>query len=183
VNSDSEYAHGDIGFHTLVASFGDRENAHEAAKDLRDEGFHKIWIGVILGDATIKSEDDSLGAKVGRFFTGELDGVTLTDTLTRHGVSEEEAQRIQGTLEPDDVVLTVNGSNHPELAARVIGDRGGEILSGKALVYTTVEWTTAQATHLRNERLLSGNVPIIREDLFIMTYDEDDAERTHIRPT
>jgi len=204
VNSDSEYAHGDTGSNALVAAFGDRESAHEAAKDLRDEGFHKIWIGVIIGDATLKSENESIGAKVGRFFTGEMDGASLTQTLARHGVSEAEAQRIEERLEPEDVILTVNGSNHPELAARIIEDCGGDILSGESFTLSTIEWAVDDdrsgsellgyadptefargqrvddegLTRLRNERILSESVPTIREDLFVMTYDEDEVGRT-----
>jgi hypothetical protein len=204
VNSDSEYAHGDAGTSALVAAFADRESAHEAAKDLRDEGFHKIWIGVILGDETLKSENESIGAKVGRFFTGEMDGASLTQTLTRHGVSETEAQRIEDQLEPEDVILTVNGSNHPELAARIVEDCGGDILSGESFTLSTVEWEVDDdrsgsellgyadptevargqrvddegLTRLRNERLLSDSVPTIREELFVMSYDEDEVGRT-----
>jgi hypothetical protein len=206
VNSDSEYAHGEIGSSVLVAAFGDRESAHEAAKDLRDDGFHKIWIGVILGDETLKSENESFGAKVGRFFTGEMDGASLTQTLTRHGVSEAEALRVEDRLEPEDVILTVNGSNHPELAARIIEDCGGDILSGESFTSSAVDWETDDdrtgsellgyadptefargqrvddegMTRLRNERLLSESVsiPTIREDLFVMSYDEDEVGRT-----
>jgi hypothetical protein len=201
VNSDSELAHGGIDTRSLVAAFGARETAHLAAKNLRDEGFHKIWIGVTYDDSALKSEDESLGAKIVRFFSGEADGATLVDTLTRHDVPEAEALRVERQLEMNDVILTVNGSNHPELAARIIEDAGGDVLAGESFTCTTIEWTqrddrpgsellgyedpTAYArgqrvddgdlTRLRNERLLSPAVPTMREDIFIAHFDEDDA--------
>jgi hypothetical protein len=200
VNSDSELAHSGTDTRALVAAFPDRETAHLAAKNLRDDGFHKIWIGITYDDSTLKSEDESVGAKVVRFFSGEADGATLVDTLKRHGVPEAEALRVEQQLEPNDVILTVRGSNHPELAARIIEDAGGDILAGESFTFTSIEWTelddrpgsellgyedpTAYArgqrvddtdlTRLRNERLLNPTVPTMREDIFIARFDEDD---------
>jgi len=171
----------------LVTVFGGRDGAHDAAKTLRADGFQQIWIGVIRADASIESANGSGGAKTGRFIIAELDGCTLTQTLRRHGVSAPEAQRIADLLEPEDVVLTVNGSNRPELAARIVEDYGGMILSGKSFVSTNIEWTTGDRrgskllgyadptdnprTRLGNERLKSDTVPTIREDIFVMSRD------------
>ena len=204
MNSDSESARGEIAEGALVAAFGDRESAHKAAKNLRDEGFHKIWIGVISDDTTIKSDNHSIGASIGRFFSGESHGTSLTKTLTRHGVSETEAQRVERQLEPNDVILTVDGSNHPELAARIVEDSGGDVLSGESFVFTTVEWMAADErrgsellgyedpteyargqrvddaglTHLRNERLLTDTVPMLHEDIFIARFDDKEEDGT-----
>lgn len=201
MNSDSELAHNEIDLRALVAAFGDRETAHVAAKNLRDEGFHKIWIGVTYDESALKSEDDSIGAKLVRFFSGEADGSTLVETLTRHGVSEPEAQRVERHLEPNDVLLTVNGSNHPELAARIVEDAGGDVLAGESFVFTSIEWTApddrpgsellgyedptefargqrvddTDLTRLRNERLTFPAVPTLRDEIFVARFDEDDV--------
>jgi hypothetical protein len=199
MNSDSEFARGKIGERALVAAFVDRDDAHQAVKTLHEEGFHKTWIGLMRGDDTIKSENESIGAKIGRFFSGEGDGASLIHTLMRHGLSETEAQRVESEIEPDDVIVTVDGSNHPELAAQVIEDAGGDILSGESFIFTTVEWNATDnrpgsellgyqdptefargnrvddedLTRLRNERILTGSVPTLREDIFIARFDDE----------
>jgi hypothetical protein len=200
VNSDSDYAHGrNVGEQAIVAAFADRESAHVAAKRLREESFHKIWIGVTLAGTAIESEDESLGAKIGRFFSGESDGSSLTETLMRHGVTETEAQRVERQLEPDCAILTVNGDNHPELAAQIVENCDGVVLSGQSFVYANVEWTApdnrpgsellgyedptefargervddAGLTRLRDERLLT-DIPTLREDIFIARFDDEE---------
>lgn len=204
MNSDSEYARGVIGERSLVAAFGDRESAHEAAKILRQEGFHKIWIGVLQPDTgKLTSENDSVGAKIGRFFSGASDGSSLIETLLHHGVSVTEAERVEGQIEPNDVILTVDGSNHPELAAQILEDCTGDVLSGESFVFTTVDWTKTddragsvllgyqdpneyargkrvddmEVTRLRNERLITHPLPTLREEIFIARYNDDNDER------
>ena len=202
MNSDSEIARGEIAERALVAAFSNRESAHAAAKNLHEEGFHKIWLGVTSEETTIKSEDDSLPARLGRFFKGESDGKSLVQTLALHGVGGADAQRVERQLEPNEVILTVDGSNHPELAARIIESRQGDVLSGESFVFTTVEWTApeevpgsvtlgyedpteyargmrvddAELLRLRSERLLTGAVPTLREELFVMHFDTEDAD-------
>ena len=202
VNSDSEIARGEIAERALVAAFSNRESAHAAAKNLHEEGFHKIWLGVTSEETTIKSEDDSLPARLGRFFKGESDGKSLVQTLALHGVGGADAQRVERQLEPNEVILTVDGSNHPELAARIIESSQGDVLSGESFVFTTVEWTApeevpgsvtlgyedpteyargmrvddAELLRLRSERLLTGAVPTLREELFVMHFDTEDAD-------
>jgi hypothetical protein len=191
---------------SLVAAFGDRESAHEAASTLRKEGFHKIWIGITQPDTgDLTSEDASITAKIGRFISGAADGDTLIETLMRHGVNVTEAERIERQIEPNDVIVTVDGSNHPELAAQILEDCGGDVLSGESFVFTTVDWTAAdersgsellgyqdpneyargkrvddtEITRLRNERLIAGTVPSLSEDIFIARAgDEGEAGRS-----
>jgi uncharacterized protein (TIGR02271 family) len=127
----------------LVAAFADRESAHDVAGALRDEGFHNIWTGVTrasdassttatAGGTTVEPADDSFGAKLGRFFSGESGETGLYEALVRHGVAQSEARRIDSSLTANSVILTVDGSNHPELAAQIIEDRGGHILAGES---------------------------------------------------
>jgi hypothetical protein len=200
VNSDSDYARGDIGDRALVAAFGDRQTAHDAAKTLRDDGFHKVWIGVTRGDETVAADDDSVAAKLGRFFRGESNDHTLTDTLIARGVSASEAQRLGSRIVPSDVILTVDGSNHPEMAAQIIEDCGGDVLSGESFVYTQIDWAPSDEmlgsqllgyedpnlfargqrvddesiSRLRSERMQITTVPTLGEDYFIASYEDDD---------
>ena len=203
MNSDSEFARSTMGGRALVAAYADREGAHEAAKILRKEGFHKIWIGVTRPETgDLASENDSMSAKIGRFISGQADGEGLIETLMRHGVTVTEAERVERQLEPNDVVVTVDGDNHPELAAQIMEDCGGDVLSGESFVFKTVEWTATdsrtgsellgyqdpneyargkrvddmEVTRLRNERLLSDTVPTLSEDIFVARFDDDEPE-------
>lgn len=203
MNSDLEYARGDNGKQALVAAFYNREAALETVKRLGAEGFHETWIGVTSDDQIFQSADDSAGAKIGRFINGKADGASLAETLVRHGVAENEARRIDRSVEPNDVILTVAGHNHPELAAQIVEDAGGEILSGESFVPANIDWTESldqlgsqllgyedpnlyargqrldagDLTRLRSERLGRNTVPTVREELFVIIFDANEASR------
>ncbi len=120
----------------LVATFPDRESAHQAVHRLHDEGFHNTWIGLTrsMTDSTssmgstaqTRVEDDNALA---RFFGGDE---SLHDALRRHGVSEADAGRVDTTLPANSAILTVHGSNHPELAAQVVEECGGHMVTSAA---------------------------------------------------
>ncbi len=148
----------------LVAAFADRETAHAAAHALHDEGFGRTWIGVThasedttayagtgagttTGQTQVTSDDgDSLGDKIGRFFSGASGDRTLYDELVRHGVASSEARRIDGSLAPNSAILTVDGHNHPELAATLIEQNGGHILAGESFGTGTYAADTTATT-------------------------------------
>lgn len=129
----------------LVAAFADKASAQKAVDALKEENFHNIWIGVTSQDEDMGSSrnigdkertkivgDESVGAKIGRFFSGESQDAGLRQALVRHGVSENEAARIDRSIAPNSVILTVDGSNHPEMAAEVVEACGGHILAGES---------------------------------------------------
>lgn len=117
----------------LVAAFPDRASAQEAVEALRAEHFHKIWLGVTQSDGTLAEGEETLGAKIGRFFSGgETEGNGLHKALVRHGVAESEALRIDRSIAPNSVLLTVDGHNHPELAAELVEECGGHIVAGES---------------------------------------------------
>jgi uncharacterized protein (TIGR02271 family) len=61
-----------------------------------------------------------------RFF-GEGDE-SLHDALVRHGVNEADA-RAAGSLPARSAIVTVGGSNHPELAAQIMSGAGGQLIT------------------------------------------------------
>jgi uncharacterized protein (TIGR02271 family) len=69
---------------------------------------------------------------MGRFFSGESGERSLYDELIRHGVGDRAARSIEAQLPPDSAILTVDGANHPELAAAIIERAGGYIVAGEA---------------------------------------------------
>lgn len=176
MNTYSELASGNSQ-RALVATCAHRGSAHKAAKRLRDEGFHNVWIGVTSAyvesdgryntgtiGTNVESIDDSIGAKIGRFFSDEADGVTLAETLARHGVTEAEARRIDASIEPNNVLLTVDGNNHPELVAQIIEACAGAIISGELVIETAINWAGADAPR---------SAATLHEDFFIARFDDE----------
>lgn len=124
----------------LAATFPDRERAHDAVQRLHDEGFHQTWIGLTkpmtddgygttssaaTGETRVEEENP-----VARFFGGGNE--SLHEALRRHGVSDEDAARVDTSLPANSAILTVRGSNHPELAAQIIATCGGSLLTSEA---------------------------------------------------
>ena len=127
----------------LVALFADRESARAAIRRLHDEGFERPWLGVTKpgvspsDDTEVEADDEGPLGAFGRFFTGESGGHPLHAELIRHGVTESAAQRLDALLPAHGCVLTVDGSNHPELAAQIIEANGGYVVAGESFQSTS----------------------------------------------
>jgi uncharacterized protein (TIGR02271 family) len=76
------------------------------------------------------AEGESLGDRIARFFGGGGKR-SLYDELVRHGVASSEARRLDHGLFPNSAILTVDGANHPELAAELIEEAGGQVVAGE----------------------------------------------------
>ena len=123
---------------TLAAIFADREQAHDAVKMLHDEGFHDTWVGITRSDEGVSAgyADGETRVQADNWFTrmfGEGDE-SLHDALVRHGVSEADARTAgtmsgAATLPAHSAIVTVDGANHPELAAQVITQAGGQMIT------------------------------------------------------
>jgi hypothetical protein len=175
MTSDTERAHATEGDdeRTVVGAFDRVETARAAAEALHDEGFHQTWIGVThiedvdsasSADTTVQSADESVAAKIGRFFSGTANGASLTDALMQHGVTEEDARRVDASIEPADVVLTVHGSNHPALAAQIITGFEGDVLAGTTTSDTLDPDTR---TALRAAREQPATIRVTNEEFFV----------------
>ena len=154
--NQSTYASGSA----LVASFATSQAARDAVDALHHEGFHDTWIGITrgvegghgltaTGGATVVESENA----VARFF-GAGDS-SLHDALVKHGVSETEAARLDGTLPIDSAILTVDGSNHPELAAQVVSSNGGRIVTsaGSTQLYDAYADESGTTGALSGDRL------------------------------
>lgn len=123
-------AHDDTNGSVLAATFADRETAHAAADDLKDAGFHEVWIGVAKRHTGDGADGATQSVEAENWFErlmGEGD-VTLHEALIRRGVSEADAAAA-GALGTHGAVLTVDGHNHPEAAAQVLAESGGRLIS------------------------------------------------------
>ncbi|GAC1562465.1 MAG: hypothetical protein NVS3B17_15900 [Vulcanimicrobiaceae bacterium] len=120
--------------HSLVAVFATRDYAHRAISRLHEEGFHHTWLGVTeamgdsmsarSGETSTRIEPDNAFA---RFFGAG--GDTLHEALIKHGVAESDAAQLDNTLPADSAIVTVRGENHPELAAQIVSECEGEMIS------------------------------------------------------
>lgn len=120
---------------TLVATFADRELAHDAAHRLHEEGFHKTWVGLTRpGESATQTNDEeprvSGDNPIARFFGGGNE--TLADALVKHGVAPEDTHRVEETIPANSAILTVHGANHPERAAEIVASCGGRMIDSIA---------------------------------------------------
>jgi len=148
---------------TVAAVFTDRESARDALAELHDSGFHRVWLGVThlnLDDAGEPSlESGGAGGffeSVGRFFSGEGSHARgLHEALVHHGLSEQQARRIDATIEPGNAVVTVDGNDDPGEAMRILRQSGGRFEgSGVPSVGDTADDANdARRLQLREERL------------------------------
>jgi uncharacterized protein (TIGR02271 family) len=174
----------------LVALFAGRDTAREAAHRLHDEGFHDTWIGVThvagdsyddgelymapvgstgvaassgaaaSGDVVVESDSDSIGDKIGRFFTGESGTRSLYDELVNHGVDRASALRVEDQIPPESAVLTVDAANHPEAAAAIIEQAGGHLIAGEGFASAGASATAATvAAERRGSEVLGYGDP------------------------
>jgi len=126
----------------LAATFSDREQAHDAARILKDEGFDQVWIGLVKREDTsynvpkevtwpnsqrvisqsAKIEADNWFQRV--FGEGNA---SLQKALLDHGVTEQDAANIHIT-DIESVILTVDSRFAPDQALAIIESEGGRIL-------------------------------------------------------
>lgn len=129
---------------TLAATFNDRDSARDAIKQLHEQGFHKAWVGLTkpmdgegggdryTGATTATAADETMVQPenwLARMF-GESEQ-SLHDALVKHGVRESDLRSLRA-LVPGTAILTIDGSNHPELAAQVISECGGTLITSGA---------------------------------------------------
>jgi len=126
---------------TLAATFTEPDRAHRAVRQLHEQGFHKAWIGLTkpvdgegggdryTGAVTATVPDETMVRPenwLARLF-GDSEQ-SLHDTLVKHGVRESDLHSLRA-LVPGTAILTVDGSNHPELAAQIMNECGGRLIT------------------------------------------------------
>ncbi len=118
-----------------AAIFVDRESAADALTELHHAGFRQVWLGVTRAgagsDAAPTIESDNLGGFVesmGRFFSGEESrGQALHEALVAHGLTDEEARRIDTSIAPGNAVVIVDGENDLDEATAILEETGGAL--------------------------------------------------------
>jgi hypothetical protein len=127
---------------TLAATFLDKNQAHDAARVLKDEGFENVWIGLVKrieNSHDVPTEDERIDISREASPAAKVDAEnwfqrvfgdgnhSLKSALLNHGVSERDVSQIdESDLGP--VLLTVNTSYAPDQAYDIIESIGGEVL-------------------------------------------------------
>ncbi|MEA2664647.1 MAG: hypothetical protein QOI11_1591 [Candidatus Eremiobacteraeota bacterium] len=144
---------------TAIATFPSREQAQAALDDLHRAGYRHTWLG--LTETVDPNSFGGAGGTVGagrervrevvrnplaRWFHRDEDH-TLYDVLREHGVEEEDAREIDGSVTEGDAVVIVCDVRDPAAVQDILMGHGGRIRG-----------TIAEA------RL---TVPTRREDVFV----------------
>ncbi|HYZ15170.1 MAG TPA: hypothetical protein VE591_02165 [Candidatus Acidoferrum sp.] len=127
---------------TVVATYHRRIDADEAIHALHHAGYHHTWLGVTrtVDENTFGGAGGTVGA--GRERVQEADDVnliarwlrhegdrTLYDVLRDHGVEDEDARAIDGSVVEGECVLVVEDAHDPRRVARIVRETGGTLRS------------------------------------------------------
>jgi uncharacterized protein (TIGR02271 family) len=146
--SDSPYQRGVSGA-TIAVMFTNRDTAKAALTELHEAGFRDVWLGVMHGDASTAAgatvaadEGGGMMKSLARFFSGEgAQEQALHQALFAHGLSDDQARRLEATVPAGAAIVTVSGENDVDEAIEILQRNGGTV-AGDAMV----SGTTAAAT-------------------------------------
>jgi hypothetical protein len=146
--SDSPYQRGVSGA-TIAVMFTNRDTAKAALTELHEAGFRDVWLGVMHGDASTAAgatvaadEGGGMMKSLARFFSGEgAQEQALHQALFAHGLSDDQARRLEATVPAGAAIVTVSGENDVDEAIEILQRHGGTV-AGDAMV----SGTTAAAT-------------------------------------
>ncbi|HTW84685.1 MAG TPA: hypothetical protein VMD91_11500 [Candidatus Sulfotelmatobacter sp.] len=162
---------------TIVASFPSREAANKTAHALHRDGMH-TWIGVTHGAQT--SQRAAERNPIMRWFHRDSDR-TLYDVLREHGVEEEDALLVDGTIVEGDAVLVAEGMDPVEIEREVTA-HGGTVRSALIEDDASGDDPLAASRMVAAERHPAGDaadrtiedappVAVVREEFFVLRDD------------
>lgn len=121
----------------VVATFPDRRSADAAIAALHAAGHRHTWLGVTetVDPKSFGGAGGTVGAGgervhevhtgMGRWIHRERD-LTLYDALREHGVEEEDARAIDGSVLEGSAVVIVENAD-PKAVDRLVREAGGEV--------------------------------------------------------
>jgi hypothetical protein len=122
----------------VVATFPKRADADAAIHSLHDAGYHHTWLGrtQTVDENTFGGAGGTVGAgrervtsdasAVVRWLRHEGDR-TLYDVLLDHGVLEEDARAIDGSVVEGNCVLVVEDAKEPRRVQKILRENGGSV--------------------------------------------------------
>lgn len=114
---------------TLAAVYATQTDAREAIKELHKVGFKQTWLGLTKPADSTSGEpmvEDPSG--LARFIGG--DRMSLRRALLQHGISQTQAERIEGEIAPGCAIVTAYGEDNPMRAREVLEAHKGQIVGG-----------------------------------------------------
>jgi hypothetical protein len=140
---------------TAVATFARRDDADTAIHALHRAGYRHTWLGV-TGAVDEKGVEPAAPAIL-RWLHRD-DARTLYDVLRDHGVLEEDARAIDGSVVEGDCVLVVEDARSAARVAKIVRECGGAMRA---------ESVEHPAEPEPVERAVEGKAPTLREDVFV----------------
>ena len=176
----------------VVATFTAREAADAATRDLHHAGVRRTWLAVTqtVDENTFGGAGGTVGAGRERvvplepaaatWFRHEdpRNAETLYDALREHGVAEEDARRIDGTVIEGNCVLVIEDARDSRAATQIVQRHGGDALIADAATNATFasdpigDAARAQAA----ERHPAQHVPTFKEELFVRRHAPPSSE-------
>lgn len=169
---------------TVVATYHRRLDADEAIHALHHAGYHHTWLGVTrnVGENTFGGAGGTVGAGrervqeadanlIARWLRHEGDR-TLYDVLRDHGVEEEDARAIDGSVVEGDCVLVVEDAHDPRRVAKIVRETGGTLRSEIAEPVASPPQRETPRPGVRTLRTL-------REDVFVRRLPPSDKPREY----
>lgn len=105
---------------TAVATFPDRPAADAALGALHDAGYRRTWLGVTTSAGAVEPAAPPLA----RWLHHET-ARTLCDVLRDHGVLEDDARAIDGSVVAGECVVVVEDVDDPANVAELLHAKGG----------------------------------------------------------
>lgn len=163
----------------VVATFTSRTAADAAIRELHGAGVRRSWLGVTqtIDENSFGGAGGTVGAgrervaplepPAARWFRSEnaANSQTLYDALREHGVAEDDARRIDGTVIEGNCVLVVEDARDAREATAIVQRNGGDALI--APVERAGDPIGSAAREEAAQRHPAEHVPTFREELFV----------------
>lgn len=148
----------------IVASFPDRASADAAIRALHDQGFRRTWLAVIDRSAAGPNAfSTTAGDSSPRRWFRKDAPQSLYDALRDHGVTDDDALRLDDTVDDGDCILVAESANDPSYAQEIVANQRGTLLSAPTPLLTNSAPPDRDA--LRERRM--SIAPVVREEVFV----------------
>jgi hypothetical protein len=158
---------------TVVATFPRRTDADAAIHALHHAGYHHTWLGrtQTVDENTFGGAGGTVGAGRERVTSDDSTILrwlhhegerTLYDVLRDHGVLEQDARAIDGSVVEGNCVLVVEDTRDPQRVEKILRETGGSVRArsiDKPAIGDALEGARREAAR--------RHPPTVREEVFV----------------